>query len=150
MGVRVRLPPAAPARRKRHIACDELFHFITKRIARSFCCSSLPTATRFRWARGWDRPAGGFFRKPEISILTSRSKKRHAMGACLSFWVPLPLVAPPVLIPMLGRNEFALRQGFGLRPKRLYGANAPRPGRAALPQTKISILTSCTKKKDIC
>lgn len=26
---------------------------------------------------------------------------------------------------MLGRNEFALRQGFGLWPKRLYGAKAP-------------------------
>ena len=32
---RVRIPPAAPARRKRHIACGELFHFITKLIARS-------------------------------------------------------------------------------------------------------------------
>ena len=41
----VRVPPPAPARRKRHIACDELFHFIAKLIARSFCCSSLPTAT---------------------------------------------------------------------------------------------------------
>ena len=29
---------------------------------------------------------------------------------------------------MLGRNEFALRQGFGLWPKRLCGANARRPG----------------------
>ena len=39
--VRVRPPPPAPARRKRHIACDELFHFLAKLIARSFCCSSL-------------------------------------------------------------------------------------------------------------
>ena len=42
--VRVRSP--APARRKRHIACDELLHFIAKLIVRSFCCSSLPTAVR--------------------------------------------------------------------------------------------------------
>ena len=48
---RVRIPPAAPARRKRHIACDELFHFITKLIARSFCCSPLPNRTRFAGLR---------------------------------------------------------------------------------------------------
>ncbi len=30
---------------------------------------------------------------------------------------------------MLGGNEFRLRRGFGLRPKHLYGANAP-PRRA--------------------
>ena len=42
-----------PARRKRHIACDELFHFIAKLIARSFCCSSLPNRTRCRWAPVW-------------------------------------------------------------------------------------------------
>ena len=47
--VRVRSP--APARRKRHIACDELFHFIAKLIARSFCCSSLPNRTRFTGLR---------------------------------------------------------------------------------------------------
>ena len=41
----------SPARRKRHIACDELFHFITKLIARSFCCSSLPNRTRFAGLR---------------------------------------------------------------------------------------------------
>ena len=34
----------APTRRKRHIACDELFHFIAKLIARS----SLPNRTRCR------------------------------------------------------------------------------------------------------
>ena len=33
----VRIPPAAPARRKRHIACDELFPFRTKLIARPSC-----------------------------------------------------------------------------------------------------------------
>ena len=39
---RVRLPPAAPARRKRHIACGEFFHFTATPTARSFCCSSPP------------------------------------------------------------------------------------------------------------
>ena len=38
--VPVRVRPPAPARRKRHIACDELFHFIAKLIARSRRCSS--------------------------------------------------------------------------------------------------------------
>ena len=42
-----------PARRKRHIACDELFHFIAKLIARSFCCSSLPNHNRLRWVAIW-------------------------------------------------------------------------------------------------
>ena len=43
----VRIQSGAPARRKRHIACDELFHFIAKLIVRSFCCSSLPNRNRF-------------------------------------------------------------------------------------------------------
>ena len=38
--------------------------------------------------------------------------------------------APPFGISMLGAAEPPLRQGFGLRPKRLYGALAPRPRRA--------------------
>lgn len=37
-GVRVRLPPRAPRRRKRHIACGDFF----KVTARSFCCGSSP------------------------------------------------------------------------------------------------------------
>ena len=37
-------PRTPTTRRKRHIACDELFHFIAKLIARSFCRSPLPTA----------------------------------------------------------------------------------------------------------
>ena len=49
----VRVPPPAPARRKRHIACDELFNFIAKLIARSFCCSSLPNHNRLRWVVIW-------------------------------------------------------------------------------------------------
>ena len=43
----VRIQSGVPARRKQHIACDELFHFIAKLIARSFCCSSLPNRNRF-------------------------------------------------------------------------------------------------------
>ena len=34
----VQVPPPAPARRKRHLACDGIFHFIAKLIARPFCC----------------------------------------------------------------------------------------------------------------
>ncbi len=50
---------------KRHIACDELFHFLLKLIARSFCCSSLPNRTCCRWAPVWGpssfSPAFQFF-----------------------------------------------------------------------------------------
>ena len=49
--VPVRVRSSAPARRKRHIAYDELFHFIAKLIAHSFCCSSLPNRTRFAGLR---------------------------------------------------------------------------------------------------
>ena len=63
------------ARRKRHIACDEFFHFIAKLIARSFCCSSLPNQTRLRWALVWvRRKAAAFSYRKEISILTVPSK----------------------------------------------------------------------------
>src|SRR5699024_3268487 len=57
----VQIPPLGPARRKRHIACDELFHFIAKLIARSFCYSSLPNRNRFAGLRFGRRPAGGYF-----------------------------------------------------------------------------------------
>ena len=64
----VRIHPPPPARRKRHIACDELFHFITKLIARSFCCSSLPNRTRCRWAPVWGRRCAAVhtFKRAEI------------------------------------------------------------------------------------
>ena len=45
--VPVQVRSAAPARHKRQIACDGLFHFIAKPIARSFCCSSLSSLFRF-------------------------------------------------------------------------------------------------------
>ena len=72
VSVRVRLP--APARRKRHIACDEFFHFIAKLIARLFCCSSLPNRTRCRWAPIWGRRFAAV-----LSIL--RSKVRVALAS---------------------------------------------------------------------
>ena len=35
-GSRVRIPPSPPARRKRHVACGELFHFFAKLISHAF------------------------------------------------------------------------------------------------------------------
>ena len=75
----VRVPPPAPARRKRHIACDELFHFIAKLIARSFCCSSLPTATRCAGlAVGGRRCAAVLSVAERISILTAPASSPQA------------------------------------------------------------------------
>ena len=59
-----------PARRKRHIACDELFHFITKLIARSFCCSSLPNRTRCVGLRLGSALWAAVFALVKISVLT--------------------------------------------------------------------------------
>ena len=127
-GVRVRLPPRAPTRRKRHIACDEFFYFIAKLIARSFCCSSLPNRTRCAGLRfGFGYKTEGWHRSC-CNVL----KTVAWAGGCLSFWVSLPLVAPPFGISMLGRSEFALRQGFRHRRKRLYGASAPPARRPVL------------------
>ena len=97
-GGRVRLPPRAPVRRKRHIACDEFFYFIAKLIARSFCCSSLPNRTRcaglrfdFRYkTEGWHRSC--------CNVL----KTVAWAGGCLSFWVPLPFVAHPSVFQCSG------------------------------------------------
>ena len=68
----VRVPPAAPTRRKRHIACDEFFYFIAKLIVRSLCCSSFPKRTRcagLRFGGG-----NGFSKKPIYRITACRSK----------------------------------------------------------------------------
>ena len=35
-GSRVRIPPSPPARRERHVACGELFHFFAKLISHAF------------------------------------------------------------------------------------------------------------------
>ena len=49
-GVRVRLPPRAPRRSKRHIVCSDFF---TRVRAHSFCCSSFPNHNRLRWVVIW-------------------------------------------------------------------------------------------------
>ena len=108
----VRVPLLAPARRKRHIACDEPFHFIARLIARSFCCSSLPNRTRCRWAPVWGRPVGGIFLDSKISILTVPSQKKDMTNrSCLSFWVSRAAgLLHTSVIQMLGRSEFRLRR----------------------------------------
>ena len=86
----------------------------------------------------------------KIWILTVSSKtKGNCFRSCLLFWAPPPRGRlHPSVIEMLGGNEFRLRQGFGRRPKRLYGAKAPRPRRAVgrtpvhSPRLKIWILTA--------
>ena len=86
-----------------------------------------------------------------IDFNRPRPKRRtSAESRCPSFWVPPPSGRlHPSVIQMLGGStckgcatsvgqqscrrlcsEFRLRQGFRLRRKRLYGAKAPRPGRA--------------------
>ncbi len=74
----------------------------------------------------------GFVSGRNISFNYPLQKERHDLRSCLSFWVSLPLVAPPFGISMLGRSEFALRQGFRHRRKRLYGASAPPARRPVL------------------
>ena len=68
----------SPARRKRHIACDELFHFITKLIARSFCCSSLPNRTRFAGLRFGAAASRRFCLIAKISILTGQATSEQS------------------------------------------------------------------------
>ena len=118
-------PFSRTTRRKRRIACDEFFYFIAKLIARSFCCSSLPNRTRcaglrfdFRYkTEGWHRSC--------CNVL----KTVAWAGGCLSFWVPLPLVASPFGIKMLGVGkaapaQFILRGKMNLRRTRAAGQKA--------------------------
>ena len=58
------------ARRKRHITCDELFHFIVKLIVRSFCRSSLPNRTRSAGLRLGAALWAAVFALVKISVLT--------------------------------------------------------------------------------
>ena len=78
-GVRVRLPPRAPRRSKRHIVCSDFF---TKVRARSRRCSSFPNRTRCRWASVWGRSAGGcFLFLTDRSISTGLYKKETTRPA---------------------------------------------------------------------
>lgn len=58
------------ARRKRHITCDELFHFIAKLIVRSFCRSSLSNRTRCAGLRLGAALRAAVFALVKISVLT--------------------------------------------------------------------------------
>ena len=88
-----------------------------------------------------------------VSFLSTLPKKKDTLKACLSFWASRaegPL--HPLVIQMLGGNEFRLRQGFRLRRKRLYAAKAA-PARRPVGQSsiywgnfKISILTVPSKR----
>ena len=80
LGVRVRVPSAAPTRRKRHIACDELF--IKKLIAHSFCCSSLPNATRCAGLAFGESAAGqkAGFSHADSSVTPLSSRKRPRLS----------------------------------------------------------------------
>ena len=110
----------------------------------------LPKSQPLRWVVIWCRRFAAFFDFAEISVLTVPStseqsplcgvfvlfrenigfncplqKERHDRRPCLSFWVPLPLVAPPFGISMLGASKLPLRQGFRRKRKHLYVALAP-------------------------
>ena len=129
----VRIPPAAPARRKRHIACDELFHFIAKLIARSFCCSSLPNRTRCRWAPVWVRRCAAVlsYRK-EVSILpvpSSPPQATYRLRRAFSFHckahralILLLLATKPDPLSLGSGLECRPAGGSGFRNTHLFGA----------------------------
>ncbi len=66
-------------------------------------------------------------------------KERHAEKRVFLFGFRRQGRLHPPVIEMLGRSEFALRQGFRPRRKRLYGAKAP-PRRAGPHVLSASIL----------
>ena len=107
--VRVRPPPPAPARRKRHIACDELFHFLAKLIARSFCCSSLSQKVTLGSPVRLQAPS------QRLAVATNFLRVR---GQTLFAY---------------GRNRFALR-AFCLVPK---FSPASKPDRNRLPASSL-------------
>ena len=73
---RVRIPPAAPRRRGRHIVRGDFF---TKVTSHSFCRGSFPNRTRYRWAPVWVRRCAAVFSGHEkILILTSPSSPPQA------------------------------------------------------------------------
>ena len=74
--------------------------------------------------------SGASARKGVRVRLPPRAPKRKtsAFSRCLSFWVPPPVGRlHPSVIEMLGRNEFALRQGFGLCPNACTAQKRRRP-----------------------
>ena len=72
----VRIPPAAPRRRGRHIVRGDFF---TKVTSHSFCRGSFPNRTRCRWAPVWVRRCAAVlsYRK-EVSILPVPSSPPQA------------------------------------------------------------------------
>ena len=107
--VRVRPPPPAPARRKRPIACDELFHFLAKLFARSFCCSSLSQKVTLGSPVRLQAPS------QRLAVATNFLRMR---GQTLFAY---------------GRNRFALR-AFCLVPK---FSPASKPDRNCLPASSL-------------
>ncbi len=113
----VRLPLPVPARRKRHITCDELFHFIVKLIVRSFCRSSLPNRTRSAGIRLGAALWAAVFALVKISVLTVlstwwqsslcdhvflclRQKRRHPPAPLLFLFKSNPLRRASIWSPL--------------------------------------------------
>ena len=83
---------------------------------------------------------------PPVRVWVSPPKRKTRFSACLSFWVPAAFGRlHPSVIPMLGRSEFALRQGFRLRQNRLYGAETS-PHRVGLSSCRIYSVCTGHKK----
>ena len=74
------------------------------------------------------------------SFLSTHDKKiTTPFGVVIFLWIPWGL-------HILGRSEFRLRQGFGFRPKHLYGAKAP-PARRLLQRNAESFSYAYAKLK---
>ena len=92
----VRLPLAAPARRKRHIACDEFLCFTSKLVPRSLRCSSSPNRTPCAGLRfGF---GSAHFMRSNIYRIAAYRRKRHIACDELFYapqvqilWIFLPL-----------------------------------------------------------
>ena len=83
------------------------------------------------------------------SNLGATSKKEAPAKQVLLFWPPAANAASALRrFKMLGRNEFALREGFGLWPKRFYGRRRPAL-RVPNPELSISLLL-LYKSKPLC
>ena len=68
----------SPARRKRHIACDELFHFMAKLIARSLKLFLASSCDPLRCARSLVSPLrGGFVPRQGLIFFINTEYKRR-------------------------------------------------------------------------